>query len=87
MSVAQLTWSDYNLHPDWEKPDAFSQRNTLSSGRSLNSNVVSTSRGQESVSTKDDNLPYLYKKLAKFLLKRESMKVNVTLHPQGMISK
>lgn len=76
LSVAQLTWSDLNLHPEWEKPDAFSQRKSLSSGKPVYLNEANThNRCRETDGTKNDNLQLLYKKLVKFLLKRESMKV------------
>ncbi|XP_037029161.1 uncharacterized protein LOC119069228 [Bradysia coprophila] len=74
LCVVQLSWSDYSFRPDWEEPDAFSQKKTLQSGKPSHLNVDDTHKCQACTNAKDDNLTLLYQKLVKYLLKRKSMK-------------
>lgn len=77
LCITQLTWGDYN--PDWENPDAFSQRKSLSSGKNLSPSEDGTCKCPAPGNTKDDYLSSLYRKLVKFLLRRDTMKVNLVI--------
>lgn len=83
LCAVQSTRSDYTIHPDWENPDAFSQRKPFSSGKTVTTvDEINTQSCQKYVMPKDDHLPSPYKKLVKFLMKRESMKVNFNIQKQ-----
>ncbi|KAJ6637020.1 hypothetical protein Bhyg_09746 [Pseudolycoriella hygida] len=69
--VTPSIWSDFT-NPNWEKPDAFSK--SLYSAKPSNLQEENTNQPQISKIKKDDHLSSIYKKLVKFLLKREKMK-------------
>lgn len=80
LCVVQLSWSEYNVRPEWEGPDAFSQKRTLQSGKPYHLDEADTHNCQSFTDPKDENLALLYKKLVKYLLKRKSMKVMMQLN-------